>query len=91
MSPDNLKILVYFDIIFMCDRFLDLFVGYFNPNGIMEHRLYAVIYANISPKLLVEICIGFGPMIFSDMAVIKSYWYACYKIPRYARLFEMDS
>lgn len=64
LSNDSLRVLIYFDLIFMFDRFMDLFVGYFNPNGIMEHKLYAVIYANITPKLFIEIFIGFGPMIF---------------------------
>jgi hypothetical protein len=91
LSNESLRVLIYFDIIFMLDRFMDLFVGYFNPNGRMEHRLYAVIFANISPKLFIEVFIGFGPiMIFDDITILKSYWYALFKIPRYSRLFEMD-
>lgn len=90
LSQKSLNVLILFEIIFMFDRFMDLFVGYFNPNGIMEHRLYAVIFANISPKLFLEFLIGFGPILVADMTASKSYWYALYKIPRYSRLFEMD-
>lgn len=49
-----------------------------------------VMFANISPKLFVEMLIGFGPILLADMTLSKSYWYALYKIPRYSRLFEMD-
>ena len=90
LSQESLKVLIYFDIIFMMDRFLDLFVGYYNPNGIMEHRLYAVFFANISHDLFIEMFIGFGPIVWWDMTVFKSYWYALFKIPRYSRLLEMD-
>jgi hypothetical protein len=90
LSEQSLNMLIYFDVIFMIDRFMDLFVGYFNPNGIMEHRLYAVIFANISPKLFLEFLIGFGPIMVTDMTVTKSMWYALFKIPRYSRLFEID-
>ena len=83
--------LLAFDIIFMLDRFLDLFVGYYNPNGKLEHRLYAVVMTNMSFKLFLEILIGFGPIAVSNFVELKSYWYSCFKIPRYSRLFEMDA
>jgi hypothetical protein len=48
----------------MLDRFLDLFVGYYNPNGKLEHKLYAVVMTNMSFKFWLEIFIGFGPIAF---------------------------
>jgi len=54
-----------FDLMFVIDRFLDLFVGYYQPNGLLEHRLYAVILANISVKLFIELFITFAPIALS--------------------------
>lgn len=79
-----------FDILFMVDRFADLFVGYYNPNGLLEHRLYAVILANISLKFFLEIFISFAPIAMKEYYDSKSKVYAIYKIVRYLRLFEMD-
>jgi hypothetical protein len=73
------------------DRFLDLFVGYYNPDGKPEHKLLSVIMTNISFKLFLEIFISIGPICFSNFMVLKSYYYSCFKIPRYIRLFEMDA
>ena len=39
-----LKILVSFDVTFMMDRVLDLFVGYYKADGTEEHRLSHVIW-----------------------------------------------
>ena len=82
--------LLVFDICFMFDRFLDLFVGYYNPNGFLEHRLSHVLYQNISSKFFLEIFMSFAPLL-----VYKYYRhsviYVCFKVLRYGRLFEMDS
>ena len=91
LSPNDWQILLVFDIVFMLDRFLDLFVGYYNPNGKLEHKLYAVVMTNMSFKFWLEIFIGFGPIAFSNFMELKSYYYSCFKIPRYSRLFEMDA
>ena len=74
----------------MFDRLLDLFVGYYNPNGFLEHRLSHVLYQNISPKFFLEIFMSLAPLFVYDVdpgAVV----YVCCKLPRYSRLFEMDS
>jgi hypothetical protein len=89
-KADN-ELLLVFDVIFMLDRFLDLFVGYYNPNGKLEHRLLAVVSTNLSFKLVLEMFVGFGPIVFSNFIELKSYWYSVFKIPRYGRLFEMDA
>jgi hypothetical protein len=75
---------------FMCDRLADLFVGYYNPNGLIEHKLYKVILANISLKFFLEIFISFGPIALSSFYNSKSSIYAIMKVVRYLRLFEMD-
>ena len=76
---------------FIIDRILDLFVGHYKPNGLLEHRLYAVIMQNVSAKLFLEIFIGLGPFFFEQQLDGKSANYAMFKIIRYLRLFEIDS
>ena len=34
LDPAHLNLLSIFDILFMLDRIFDLFVGYYNPNGL---------------------------------------------------------
>lgn len=74
----------------MIDRCGDLLVGYYNPNGIQEHRLFAVIKNNLSLKFILEIFISFAPIAMKSQYDSKSKVYALYKILRYLRLFEMD-
>jgi len=74
----------------MVDRFADLFVGYYNPNGLQEHRLSHVIYQNISIKFFLEILMIVCPLIlyeFND----NSLYYLLFKLPRYSRIFEIDN
>ena len=63
MTKDNLTLLLIFDITFMADRILDLFVGYYTPNGLMEHRLTHVLYQNLTTKFFLEIIMIAGPLI----------------------------
>ena len=88
VNPDHVGLLLMFDIIFMLDRFLDLFVGFYGSNG-EEKRLSVVISQNISFKFWIEIIVSFGPLFFG-VAQMDSLTYATFKIPRYLRLFEMD-
>lgn len=90
VSIQNMKLMLVFDIIFMIDRILDLFVGYYQPNGLMEHRLYAVILNNISLKFFLEIFISFAPIVLKNYYDSKSVFYALFKVVRYVRLFEID-
>lgn len=90
VSLKNMKLMLVFDIIFMIDRILDLFVGYYQPNGLMEHRLYAVVLNNISLKFFLEIFISFAPIVLNKYYNSKSVFYALFKVVRYVRLFEID-
>ena len=42
--------LLIFDVVFMTDRIVDLFVGYKNPDGKLEVSLPAVMSRNLSFK-----------------------------------------
>lgn len=75
----------------MADRFLDLFVSFYNPNGLIEHRLHSVILNNISFKMFLEVFISIAPFTFREDNKITGYYYAVFKIARYSRLFEMDA
>ena len=85
----SLNILLIFDVIFMLDRILDLFAGFHKPDGTEETRLTHVIWQNLSSKIVIEFCVGFGPYFFRILD-LHSLSYAAFKIPRCARLFEMD-
>ena len=63
LMDDHLMILLAFDAIFMTDRFADLFVGFYLPNGLQEHRLTHVFYENISTKFFIEAFIIGTPLI----------------------------
>jgi hypothetical protein len=91
ITHSDFIILLVFDTIFMLDRFLDLFVGHYNRNGKLEHRLYQVFVTNLSFKFFFEIFISVAPFYTHLQHSIKAYWYAIYKIFRYSRLFEMDA
>ena len=56
-------ILLSFDAIFMTDRLADLFVGFYLPSGLQEHRLVHVMFENISTKLFIELFIIGTPLI----------------------------
>ena len=90
LDPMHLQILIIFDVAFMLDRVLDLFVGYYNPNGLQEHRLSHVIYQNLSAKFFVEILIIACPIILNYFNE-NSLYYLGFKILRYSRLFEIDN
>lgn len=79
-----------FDCIFMLDKILDLFVTFYTPRGKIEHRLFAVILNNLSSKFFIEFIISLVPA-YLFIGDIKSFWYALWKVPRYDRLFEMDT
>jgi len=73
------------------DRVLDLFVSFYNPNGLIEHRLHAVILNNISYNLFLEVLISLVPLFMHIKSPIHSFYYALIKLVRYGRLFEMDT
>ena len=92
ISKSDQAILLIFDVVFMLDRVLDLFVGFKKQDGSEETEIGTVVYLNLSPKFFTEVVIGFGPQIFlmSEGGTINSLFYGLFKLPRYTRLFEMD-
>ena len=90
MSKETLSTLLIFDIIFVIDRFLDLFEGYYNPNGFLEHRVIEVIKTNINFKFFLEIFVSFAPIIFRRSLGNSSSIYIIFKSVRYLRKFELD-
>ena len=87
---DYVEILLCFDFIFMFDRLIDLFVGFYNPNGFLEHRLSHVLYQNISYIFFLEMLMSVAPLFIWSW-LPSSVIYICFKVFRYSRLFEMDS
>ena len=63
LVDSHIMILLSFDIIFMTDRVADLFVGFYLPNGLQEHRLTHVMWENISTKFFIEVFIIGTPLI----------------------------
>ena len=89
-TSSQLEILLLFDILFMLDRIADLFAGFYKPDGQIETKLSNVIEHNISSKLFLEFVISFGPLFFTP-SKMNTLHYALFKVPRYVRLFEIDS
>ena len=90
MIPDDISNLLIFDLIFIFDRLADLFVASYTVDGKVDTRLFEVIKKNYDYKFLLEIIVSIGPL-FLDTSHMNSLIYAAFKIPRYARLFEIDS
>ena len=90
VSVSNIKLLLVFDVLFVIDRIMDLFVGFIQPNGQPEYRLYAVVLNNISVKFFLEIFITVAPIALQNVYHRKSVIYALFKVVRYVRLFEID-
>jgi len=55
LQEKNFQRLFLFDLIFMTDRFFDIFVGFYKPNGELEHRLIYVVFNNLGIKFFLEI------------------------------------
>jgi hypothetical protein len=90
------NILLVFDVIFVIDRILDLFVGFYRPDGQLETRLLPVIQQNFSSRFVMELIVSFGPTCFLSLykeppLAVNTIEYMFFKIPRYGRLFEIDS
>ena len=93
LNNGYLGLLDVFDCIFMLDRVLDLFVGFFAPNGQLEHRLFSVILQNVSSKFFLEIVYIGGPYAvfhYLNEGYRSAMIYCIFKICRYFRLFEID-
>ena len=90
LKKENLAILLFFDIIFMANQFINLFVGFLNKQGEYEPRLVSVIMNNWSSDFYFEIIYTFGPLMF-NLDELNSAIYFLFKFPRYNRLFEIDN
>lgn len=76
----------------MTDRFFDIFVGFYKPNGELEHRLIYVVFNNLGIKFFLEIGHSMVPwFIHYKKQKMRAHWYAVIKLARYSRLFEMDT
>jgi len=75
----------------MLDRFLDLFVGYFDSEGFLEPSVFKVVKQNLSFKIFLEAFISFGPLALPMRWQEDPVIYLGCKMLRYGRLFEMDT
>ena len=78
-----------FDLFFMLDRFLSLFVGYYNKEDTYEPKVMVVIMKNFSSDFYLELVYTFGPF-FYDLDKLNTILYFIFKIPRYSRLFSLE-
>ena len=90
LSRDNLNMLIVFDLFFMIDRFLNLFVGFYNKEGEYEPKVMVVIMKNYSSDFYMELVYTFSPFFFEPHK-LNSIYYFLFKIPRYNRLFEIGT
>ena len=63
LSDQDFYSLFVFDIVFICDRSMDLFVGYYQEDGQLEKSLARVIKTNMSMKVFFEIFMCLGPFV----------------------------
>jgi len=56
-----------YDVVFMMDRILDLFVGFINKEGQFEVKLRNVITKNFSSTFLLESFYAFSPYFLLDL------------------------
>ena len=81
--------LLFFDLVFIFDRFTDLFVEYVNKNGIPEPLLFKVIMQNLSYSIFLELILTIIPIIIMDEKnEINTILYLIIKFPRIMMMFE---
>lgn len=49
-----------------------------------------VLYTNMSPKIVIEFFVGFGPFLF-NINEMHTMTYLAFKLLRFGRLFEMEN
>ncbi len=91
MREEQVVMLDRFDVVFVLDRWIDLFVGFYNPNGYLKPKIVSVVQQNFSFKMVLELFIGFGQHLVPWSLGLNPVFYTSIKILRYGRLFEMDS
>ena len=81
--------LLFFDLVFIFDRFTDLFVEYVNKNGIPEPLIFKVIMQNLSYSIFLELILTIIPIIIMDEKnEINTILYLIIKFPRIMMMFE---
>lgn len=101
LKKEDVNSLFFFDIIFIIDRIVDLFKRQSNDSVEAKPTLLAVITNNISYVFFLEWIMSFGPIIYNQnmdsSQVHKDYHpmspitYFLFKLPRYIRIFEMQT
>ena len=89
LNNQNLKYLLLFDIIFVINRFLDLFIGFIDKHGKYEKNVLNVIYKNFGSGFYMELIYAFGPLC-AELEELDSSIYFIFKIPRFKMLFEIS-
>ena len=89
LSKETLSSLLFFDVVFMMSPLINLFVGFYDKDGVFEPKVLAVVIHNWSSDFYYEIIYTFGPFLF-DLDQLNSAIYFLFKFPRYNRLFEID-
>lgn len=90
LSTGNLQLLFFFDMIFLGDKVIDLFLGHFDNLGKPEKQVWRVITKNFNSSFVLESAIVFVPLLF-DPGHLNSIIYFLMKSPRYIRFFEMEN
>lgn len=74
----------------MIEKVVDLFVGFYRDDGTVEKKIGKVIQKNYSNKVIEEFFYSFGPFLL-DLDDTSSLIYTAFKLPRYIRLFQLDT
>lgn len=82
--------LLLYDIVFLIDRVLDLFVGFINKEGHYEPSLRNVVFKNFSSIVYLELFFVASPFLILEEKSIASMPYFLIKLPRFNRLFDME-
>jgi hypothetical protein len=67
MEKSQFHGLLTYDIVFMLDRLLDLFIGFMNKEGQMEISLRNVIFKNFSSMFYLKLFYSISPIFLLDM------------------------
>ena len=90
LRKQDLSSLLTFDMIFILDRFSQLFVVHVNKDGVPEPNLCKVLMRNLSFSIFLEIFITIFPILVigEEGLFDDSLSYFFIKFPRIIRMFE---
>ena len=86
-------ILFVFDVVFVIDRTVDLFIGFNRPDGQPETKIINIIKENLTINFFLEIIMSFGPLMILNYdadGLFNSLEYLYFKIFRLKTLYEID-